>query len=171
MTTTLPKRPSLPTIPEILDKVSDLTDNITARLPEVRIPSAHLGRIPGADAVKRIPTLFSIDLTNLDVRKIADTQVAQVAKRAADEVKEVAFTAVGFGVLAVQKVQVRRREFFEARRSADPVTASPAAPVAQTVPTAKTVTDTSAPAPAPAQTQVQDTVRDMATGNTKPEPA
>lgn len=181
MSTTLPKRPSLPTIPEILDKVSDLTDNITARLPEVKIPSANFGRIPGVDAVKRIPSLFSIDLTNLDVRKIADTPVANVAKRAADEVREVAYTAVGFGVLAVQKVQVRRREFFEARRSPE-AEATVAAPV--TTPANAPVAAPKVAAPAggtASQAPVQDTVRDMtgntagnaagdiATGNTEPE--
>lgn len=185
MTSTLPKRPALPTIPEILDKVSDVTDNITARLPEVKLPTVDIGRLPGADAVRRIPSLFSIDLTNLDVRKIADSPVASVAKRAAEEVKEVAYTAVGFGVLAVQKAQVRRREFFESRRtdeSASTTVASGAASAKTSAkPSAKTtsqsaVRDTaSAPAPAPASTQAQPQAKaqsqDIATSNTEPEPA
>lgn len=83
-------------------------------LKNVTMPSIH--DIPGLDALRRLPSMFSVDLTDLDIRRVADSQVAHVAKRAASDIKDAAFTAVGFGVLAVQKAQVRRREFFDARR-------------------------------------------------------
>lgn len=159
MTSTLPKLPTVPTISEILDKVSDLTDTITARLPEVKLPAVNIDRLPGVDVIKGVPAMFSVDLTNFDVRKIADSPVVHAAKRAADEVKEVAYTAVGFGVLAVQKAQVRRREFFEARRGSDT-----AATVVSSAPTVGR-TDVRVDAPTQAPTQ------DIATGNTEPEPA
>jgi len=166
-----PRRVGLPTVPEILDKVSDLADEITARLPElkmpalaipqvkipeIKVPRPDLDRVPGVAAVKRIPSMFSIDLTDLDVRRLAESEVVGAAKRVAGEVKEAAFTAVGFGVLAVQKAQVRRREFFDARRGDGPAVVTPAPSTVAT--------------PASVATPSQQ-AGDADTGNTGPTPA
>lgn len=166
-----PRRVGLPTVPAILDKVSDLADGITARLPElkmpalaipqvkipeIKVPRPDLDRVPGVAAVKRIPSMFSIDLTDLDVRRLAESEVVGAAKRVAGEVKEAAFTAVGFGVLAVQKAQVRRREFFDARRGDGPAVVTPA--------------PSTVAAPASVATSSQQ-AGDAGTGNTGPTPA
>ena len=64
------------------------------------------------------------DLNRLDPRKalsridlgsaVTDSSVTRAAGRAATQARDVALTAVGFTVLASQKIQVRRRELFDA---------------------------------------------------------
>lgn len=77
----------------------------------------------------KFPTIPSIDLTSFDVNKIVPQQLRNVAlpkidlpkfvapQIDADKVrntaKEVAYTAIGLGVLGFQKTQVRRRELTE----------------------------------------------------------
>lgn len=87
--------------------------------------------------------ITSWDLSRLDPRQvlrrpdlaatIGDSPVGRVAGRTATQARDIALTAVGFGVLASQKLQVRRRELFDAisarRQSAEPASAD-ATPVA-----------------------------------------
>ncbi|BAN03171.1 hypothetical protein YM304_28570 [Ilumatobacter coccineus YM16-304] len=67
-------------------------------------------------------TFPSVDLTNFDlaptVRTIRSIGGA-VSSTAADNAKEVTYTAVGLGVLAYQRLQVRRREIERALRDLD----------------------------------------------------
>ena len=52
-----------------------------------------------------IPTFPSLDLSGLDASRLADTNEKLVAA-----VRDAAYVTVGFGVLALQQAQVRRRE-------------------------------------------------------------
>ncbi|MCE9623797.1 MAG: hypothetical protein K8R99_15765 [Actinomycetia bacterium] len=56
------------------------------------------------DKVK-LATFPSVDISGLDVSRLADTNEKLVAA-----VRDAAYVTVGFGVLAVQQAQVRRRE-------------------------------------------------------------
>lgn len=73
--------------------------NITLpKLPKIDLPKINL---------PKLPALHSIDLTNVDLRKNVESVLANpVVKQARDA----GYTAVGFAVLGVQKLQVRRRE-------------------------------------------------------------
>ena len=77
----------------------------------------------------KFPTIPSIDLTSFDVNKVVPQQLRNISmpkidlpkfvapRIDADKVrttaKEVAYTAIGLGVLGFQKAQVRRREVTE----------------------------------------------------------
>jgi len=84
-----------------------------SRLP-VKLPTLpiHSLDITGWDLSRLDPRriLHRPDLSEL----ITDSPVARVAGRTATQARDVALTAVGFGVLAGQKLQVRRRELFDA---------------------------------------------------------
>ncbi|MEQ1874899.1 MAG: hypothetical protein ABL953_14385 [Ilumatobacteraceae bacterium] len=56
------------------------------------------------DKVK-LATFPSVDISGLDVSRLADTNEKMVAA-----VRDAAYVTVGFGVLALQQAQVRRRE-------------------------------------------------------------
>ena len=74
----------------------------------------------------KFPTIPSIDLTRFDVNAIVPRQLRNVTlpkidmpkvvvpeidgDKVRETAKEVAYTAIGLGVLGFQKVQVRRRE-------------------------------------------------------------
>ncbi|MEY4365489.1 MAG: hypothetical protein RLZZ305_833 [Actinomycetota bacterium] len=95
-TPTLPKFPKL-NVPQI-------------NLPKLDIPKVTLPKVtlPKVDLTKvSLPAIHSIDLTNVDLRKGAEAVLANpVVKQARDA----GYTAIGFVVLGVQKLQVRRRE-------------------------------------------------------------
>lgn len=77
----------------------------------------------------KFPTIPSIDLTSFDVNKVVPQQLRNIslpkidmpkfvapridADKVRDTAKEVAYTAIGLGVLGFQKTQVRRRELTE----------------------------------------------------------
>ena len=77
----------------------------------------------------KFPTIPSIDLTSFDVNKVVPQQLRNItlpkidmpkfvapqidANKVRTTAKEVAYTAIGLGVLGFQKVQVRRREVTE----------------------------------------------------------
>ncbi len=70
----------------------------TLNIPNLKFPSAQ---IPG------------IDLTNFDLKKNLETardNTKRAVELATNLTKDVAYVAVGSGVLAFQQVQVRRRE-------------------------------------------------------------
>lgn len=71
-------------------------------LPKLDLPKIDLPKVdlPKFDASKM--TLPGLDLTHLDVRKGVE--------RVATLSKDLAYVTVGTGVLAVQQMQVRRRE-------------------------------------------------------------
>ena len=88
--------------------------NITLpKLPKVDLPKVDLPRfeIPKVNLPKielpKLPALHSIDLTNVDLRKNVESVLANPAVKQA---RDAGYTAVGFVVLGVQKLQVRRRE-------------------------------------------------------------
>ena len=53
----------------------------------------------------KLPDFTSIDISNLDAARLAETNEKLVAA-----VRDAAYVTVGFGVLALQQAQVRRRE-------------------------------------------------------------
>ena len=84
--------PNLPKFPKL--NVPQIT------LPKIDIPKVDLSKVT-------LPAIHSIDLTNVDLRKGAEAVLANpVVKQARDA----GYTAIGFVVLGVQKLQVRRRE-------------------------------------------------------------
>lgn len=91
---------SLPKLPKIdLPKVNFPKVD----LPKIDLPKVNLPKID----LPKVPALHSLDLTNVDLRKNVESVLANpVVKQARDA----GYTAVGFVVLGVQKVQVRRRE-------------------------------------------------------------
>ena len=90
-TPTLPKFPKL-NVPQITLPKLDI--------PKVTFPKVDLSKVS-------LPAIHSIDLTNVDLRKGAEAVLANpVVKQARDA----GYTAIGFVVLGVQKLQVRRRE-------------------------------------------------------------
>lgn len=77
------------------------------KLPKVSLPSVS------------IPSIHSLDLTKVDLSNVKsavkfDEIVESAPVRA---VRDAGYTVVGFGVLAFQKAQVRRREITEALKS------------------------------------------------------
>jgi hypothetical protein len=56
----------------------------------------------------KFPTSPRIDLTHVDLHKVAERLNRE---RAVQVAKDVVYTSVGFGILAFQKAQVRRQEF------------------------------------------------------------
>lgn len=72
-------------------------------LPKFEIPKVNLPKID----LPKVPALHSIDLTNVDLRKNVESVLANPAVKQA---RDAGYTAVGFVVLGVQKLQVRRRE-------------------------------------------------------------
>lgn len=57
----------------------------------------------------KLPTFPSIDFSGLDAGKLADLDDKLVAA-----LRDAAYITIGFGVLAVQQAQVRRRELVQA---------------------------------------------------------
>ena len=72
-------------------------------IPKVNLPKIDLPKIE----LPKVPALHSIDLTNVDLRKNVESVLANPAVKQA---RDAGYTAVGFVVLGVQKLQVRRRE-------------------------------------------------------------
>jgi hypothetical protein len=77
------------------------------KFPQVTLPKLDLPKfdLPKVDLPKFDPskmTLPGLDLTHLDVRKGVE--------RVATLSKDLAYVTIGTGVLAVQQMQVRRRE-------------------------------------------------------------
>lgn len=65
-------------------------------------------------------TFPSVDLTNFDLAPAVRTIRSfggTVSDTATDAAKDATYTAVGLGVLAYQRLQVRRREFERAMRA------------------------------------------------------
>ena len=58
----------------------------------------------------KFPTIPSIDLTKIDAQALLSRIPHIPTDRAVEMAKDVAYTTVGFGVLAFQKTQVRRQE-------------------------------------------------------------
>jgi len=58
----------------------------------------------------KFPTIPSIDLTKMDAQALLSRIPHIPTDRAVEIAKDAAYTTVGFGVLAFQKTQVRRRE-------------------------------------------------------------
>lgn len=67
------------------------------KFPQITLPQVNLPKIDPSKV-----TLPGLDLTHLDVRKGVE--------RVASLSKDLAYVTVGTGVLAVQQMQVRRRE-------------------------------------------------------------
>lgn len=97
------------------DRVTDMATPILPKFPKLNVPQITLPKldipkvtIPKVDLSKvSLPAIHSIDLTNVDLRKGAEAVLANpVVKQARDA----GYTAIGFVVLGVQKLQVRRRE-------------------------------------------------------------
>lgn len=119
-------------LPECLQKFATVTtvhpmttpslSEIAKKLPTIDLPKVNLPKVdlPKFDLPKfdasRLPklpkldlgALHSIDLTHMDIRKVNTDAVLNnpVVKQATD----LGYTAVGFAVLGLQKIQVRRRE-------------------------------------------------------------
>ncbi|MGA1363029.1 MAG: hypothetical protein ACO36A_08915 [Ilumatobacteraceae bacterium] len=91
---------TLPKLPKVdLPKV----DLPRFEIPKVNLPKIDLPKIE----LPKLPALHSIDLTNVDLRKNVESVLANPAVKQA---RDAGYTAVGFVVLGVQKLQVRRRE-------------------------------------------------------------
>lgn len=93
-----------------------------AQIPTIKFPSLRLPKVdlPHITVPKlNLAPLHNIDLTNADIRKVLDSDVVERAKAVAGSAKDVAFTAIGFGVLAFQKAQVRQREILDALLHSD----------------------------------------------------
>lgn len=84
------------------------------KLPNVKLPAI------------KMPTIPSIDLTKFDAQKVLGQLPRIPADRAKEIAKDVAYTTVGFGVLAFQKTQVRRQEVIAEVRAKLPVVAEQA---------------------------------------------
>ncbi len=87
------------------DRVAVMATPTLPKFPKLNVPKVT---IPKVDLSKvSLPAIHSIDLTNVDLRKGAEAVLANpVVKQARDA----GYTAIGFVVLGVQKLQVRRRE-------------------------------------------------------------
>jgi hypothetical protein len=104
--------PTLPKLPKVnLPKI----DLPKIDLPKIDFPKIDLSKIDLSKinlskinlSKVSVPAIHSIDLTNVDLRKGAEAVLANpVVKQARDA----GYTAIGFVVLGVQKLQVRRRE-------------------------------------------------------------
>lgn len=97
----------------------------------------------------KFPTIPSIDLTSFDVAKVVPQQLRNVtlpkidlpkivapqidSEKVRNTAKEVAYTAIGLGVLGFQKAQVRRRELTEQLSSELPKVANEALAQAEKV--------------------------------------
>ena len=99
----------------LADRFCPMATPTLPKLPKVNLPKIDLPKIdfPKIDLSKinlskvSVPAIHSIDLTNVDLRKGAEAVLANpVVKQARDA----GYTAIGFVVLGVQKLQVRRRE-------------------------------------------------------------
>ncbi len=107
------------TLQSKLPKMSDLPkiDFSQISLPKVSMPNISMPKISIPDV--RIPTIHSIDLTKLDLSQVTSAlKIDDIVESApVKTVRDAGYTAIGFGVLAFQKVQVRRRELTEALKS------------------------------------------------------
>ncbi len=83
-------------------------------LPTITLPSLHSIDLTKFD-VKKL-NVAKLDVTKLDLSKLPlpNIDVAKIASvPGVQRAKDAGYTAVGFGVLAFQKAQVRRREITE----------------------------------------------------------
>ena len=74
----------------------------------------------------KLPTFPSLDLTKIDAQAVLSRLPRIPTDRAKEVAKDVAYTTVGFGVLAFQKTQVRRQEVIAEVRAKLPVVAEEA---------------------------------------------
>jgi hypothetical protein len=74
----------------------------------------------------KFPTIPSLDLTQIDAQKVLNQLPRIPTDRAIELAKDVAYTTVGFGVLAFQKTQVRRQEVITEIRAKLPAVAEEA---------------------------------------------
>lgn len=95
---------------------------------QISLPKVSLPKMPDLSKISmpkvsmpdvRIPSIHSIDLTKLDLSQVtAALKIDDIVESApVQTVRDAGYTAIGFGVLAFQKVQVRRRELTEALKS------------------------------------------------------
>ena len=95
-----------PTLSDLAKKLPSI-DLPKVNLPKIDLPKFDASRLPKLPKFD-LPSIHSIDLTHMDIRKVNADAVLNnpVVKQATD----LGYTAVGFAVLGVQKLQVRRRE-------------------------------------------------------------
>ena len=97
---------------------------VRMKIPTINVPSIHSIDLTKFDVKKFDVKKFDVkkfdvkkfDVTKLDVSKLPlpNIDVAKIASApGVQRAKDVGYTAVGFGVLAFQKAQVRRREIAE----------------------------------------------------------
>lgn len=107
--------------------LSTIQSTITSAIPadlRNRV-QAQLNNLPKIDFSKislpkvNIPTIHSLDLTKIDLAHVKSAvKLDEILESApVRTARDAGYTAVGFGVLAFQKVQVRRREITEALKS------------------------------------------------------
>ncbi|MGA0863674.1 MAG: hypothetical protein ACO3RB_07265 [Ilumatobacteraceae bacterium] len=77
-------------------------------IPSVNIPQVRLPKVA-------VPNLHNIDLTNVDLARLSPSALLETP--AVKQASELAYTAIGFAILGVQKAQVRRREITESLMS------------------------------------------------------
>jgi hypothetical protein len=95
-------------------KLSNLpkSDFSQVSLPKISMPKMSLPDV-------RIPSIHSIDLTKFDLSQVTTAlKIDDIVESApVKTVRDAGYTAIGFGVLAFQKAQVRRRELTDALKS------------------------------------------------------
>lgn len=102
-------RMKIPTLPKSLPNLT-----LPKSLPTITLPSIHSIDLTKFD-VKKL-NVAKLDVTKLDLSKLPlpNIDVAKIASvPGVQRAKDAGYTAVGFGVLAFQKAQVRRREITE----------------------------------------------------------
>lgn len=80
----------------------------TSKLPEIKLPEIKLPEIKMPEIKMpelKMPTFPSVDFSALDANKLAGLDDKLVGA-----VRDAAYVTIGFGVLAFQQAQVRRRE-------------------------------------------------------------
>ena len=103
----------------VLAKVRNMGYFVRMKIPTINVPSIHSIDLTKFDVKKFDVKKFDVkklDVTKLDVSKLPlpNIDVAKIASApGVQRAKDVGYTAVGFGVLAFQKAQVRRREIAE----------------------------------------------------------
>lgn len=94
---------------------SDLRARVQKQLSD--LPKIDLSKVSFPSV--SIPTIHSLDLTKLDLANVKSAVKFDEIMQSTPvrTVRDAGYTVVGFGVLAFQKAQVRRREITEALKS------------------------------------------------------